>query len=168
MKRIGIFYGSSNGTTADIAQRIAVKLGIGQADVYDISNTTTDKMAPYKVLLLGSSTWGIGDLQDDWESFLPKLRQANLENKAVAIFGTGDTALFGDSFCDAIGTIYLALKDTGCELYGAVSTNGYKYDQSTAEIEGRLVGLPLDEMNEDHLTDSRIDQWIDQLKKECL
>ena len=168
MKKIGIFYGSSGGTTADIAQRIAVKLGIGQADVYDISNTTTDKMAPYEVLLLGSSTWGIGDLQDDWESFLPKLRQANLESKAVAIFGTGDTALFGDSFCDAIGTIYLALKDTGCELYGAVSTNGYKYDQSTAEIEGRLVGLPLDEMNEDHLTDSRIDQWIDQLKKECL
>lgn len=168
MKKIGIFYGSSSGTTADIAKRIATKLGIDQADVYDISNTSIDKVAPYEVLLLGSSTWGIGDLQDDWEDFLPKLKQASLDGKAVAIFGLGDYESYSSSFCDAIGTIYLALKDTGCGLYGAISTDGYKYDESTAEIDGKLVGLPLDEMNEYSLTDSRIDQWIDQLKKECL
>lgn len=168
MKKIGIFYGSSNGTTADIAERIAAKLGIDKASVFDIGSTTVDAVAPYDILLLGSSTWGVGDLQDDWESFLPKLKQADLNGKSVAIFGTGDAASFGDSFCDAIGTIYTALKNTGCNFCGSVPTDGYTYDGSTAEIDGRFVGLPLDEMNEDNQTDTRIDQWIGQLKNECL
>lgn len=168
MKKIGIFYGSSNGTTADIAERIAKKLGLGAADVYDVGSASVDKVAPYEVLLLGSSTWGVGDLQDDWETFLPKLKQMDLTGKYVAIFGTGDAASFSDSFCDAIGIIYEALKNSGCMFCGAVSTDGYTYDGSTAEIGSMFVGLPLDEMNEDNLTDQRIDQWLEQISVECL
>ncbi|MDR2918712.1 MAG: flavodoxin [Tannerella sp.] len=168
MKKIGIFYGSTNGTTADIAQRIADKLDIMASDVHDISNTDIAQIASFEVLLLGSSTWGVGDLQDDWESFLPKLKQADLNGKAVALFGTGDAASFSDTFCDAVGTIYTALKNTGCRFCGAIPTEGYTYDGSTAEIDGKFVGLLLDEMNEDNLTDPRIDEWINQLKNECL
>jgi len=168
MKKIGVFYGSSNGTTADVAERIAKKLELDSADVFDVGSTSVDKVAPYDVLLLGSSTWGIGDLQDDWETFLPKLKQVDLSGKYVAIFGTGDASSYGDSFCDAIGTIYEALKNSGCMFCGAVSTEGYTYDSSTAEISGMFVGLPLDEMNEDNLTDQRLDQWLEQIRVECL
>ena len=168
MKKTAIFYGSSSGTTEDIAGRIAAKLGIGSSDVYNIDSATPEDVAPYDVLLLGSSTWGVGDLQDDWEGFLPKLKKADLGGKAVAIFGTGDSSSYSDSFCDAIGSIYKELGNTGCSFCGLVSIDGYTFDDSTAVVDGKFVGLPLDEVNEGDKTDARIDQWIAQLKSECL
>jgi len=168
MKKTGVFYGSSTGTTEDIAQRIAAKLGVDSADIYNVGETNVDKVASYDVLILGSSTWGVGDLQDDWEDFLPKLKKANLSGKAVAIFGTGDSSSFGDSFCDAIGTIYKELNGSGCSFCGAISMDGYTFDDSAAVIDGKLVGLAIDEINEDNLTDGRIDKWAAQLKSECL
>ena len=70
MKTIGIFYGSSTGTTEGIAKRIAEKLGVEDKDIHDVSNASPADVAPYEILLLGCSTWGTGDLQDDWDSYL--------------------------------------------------------------------------------------------------
>ena len=40
MKKIGIFYGSSTGTTESIAHTIAQKLGVASNDVHDASKLT--------------------------------------------------------------------------------------------------------------------------------
>ena len=84
MKKIGIFYGSSTGTTSELAQKIAKAVG-AEANCFDVANASAEDAASFDVLLLGSSTWGIGDLQDDWESFLPELASQNLSGKAVAL-----------------------------------------------------------------------------------
>lgn len=42
------------------------------------------------LLILGSSTWGCGELQDDWQSALPMLEAADLSGRKVALFGLGD------------------------------------------------------------------------------
>ena len=75
MKTIGIFYGSSTGTTEGIAKRIAEKLGVEDKDIHDVYNASPADVAPYEILLLGCSTWGAGDLQDDWDSYLGKLKK---------------------------------------------------------------------------------------------
>lgn len=168
MKKTGIFYGSNSGTTESIAGRIAERLGIPQSDIHNVGNTSADTAAEYEVLILGSSTWGAGDLQDDWYDFLPKLQKQSLNGKLVAIFGCGDSVSFGDTFCDAIGTIYNDLQSTGCTFIGRVNASEYSFDNSTAVIDGYFVGLPLDEMNEESLTDLRIANWIEQLKQEGL
>ena len=62
MKTIGIFYGSSTGTTEGIAKRSAEKLGVEDKDIHDVSNASPADVAPYEILLLGCSTWGAGDL----------------------------------------------------------------------------------------------------------
>lgn len=93
MKKIGIYFGSSSGTTADVAKTIAKRLGIDATDIHDVASADAASMANYEVLLLGSSTWGMGDLQDDWESFLPKAKGQNLAGKCVALFGCGDCLL---------------------------------------------------------------------------
>ena len=98
MKKIGIFYGSSTGTTSELAQKIAKAVG-AEANCFDVANASAEDAASFDVLLLGSSTWGIGDLQDDWESFLPELASQNLSGKAVALFGCGDSDSYPDSFC---------------------------------------------------------------------
>jgi flavodoxin I len=168
MKKTGIFYGSSSGTTEDIAQRIAMQLGIGPADIYNVSDAPASAAEPYEVLILGTSTWGAGDLQDDWDSFLPKLKKAGLSGKLIALFGTGDSSSFSDTFCDGIGIIYKQLKDTGATFAGVTPVDGYTFDSSEAVVDGSFVGLPLDELNESDLTDTRISQWIEQLKTEGL
>lgn len=168
MKTIGIFYGSSTGTTENVAKQIARKVGISEPDVQDVASASVADVMPYEVLLLGSSTWGAGDLQDDWCDFLDQLKNSDLSGKTVAIFGCGDSSSFSDTFCDAIGIIYTALQGTGCKFAGAVETGDYTFDDSLAVADGKFVGLPLDKLNEDDRTEARIDRWIDSLKKEGL
>ena len=84
MKKTGVFYGSSTGTCEDIAGRIAVRLGVDSADVHNVADLTADMIAGYDVLVLGSSTWGCGELQDDWYDALELLRKTGLQGKTVA------------------------------------------------------------------------------------
>ena len=70
MKKIGIFYGSTTGTTESVAEQIASHLGVGSSEVYNVGNTDAKVAEEYELLILGSSTWGSGELQDDWYDFL--------------------------------------------------------------------------------------------------
>lgn len=160
MKSIGIFYGSSTGTTSDLAQKIASALGVDSANVMDVANADVAAAAKYDVLLLGSSTWGLGDLQDDWESFLPKLKGENLSGKKVGLFGCGDASSYSDTFCAALGTIKAELANTGCTFIGAYPAEGYNYDETTAEENGQLIGLCVDDANESDQTEARMERWI--------
>ena len=42
------------------------------------------------LLILGCPTYADGELQNDWSVNLGKLEEAQIANKRVAIFGTGD------------------------------------------------------------------------------
>lgn len=165
MKKTGIFYGSTNGDTENVAQKIATRLGIGKEDIHNVANTQPNAVEPYEVLLLGCSTWGVGEMQDDWNDFLFKLKDLDLKGKTVALFGCGDSVSFGGSFCDALGVIYKELQRTGCTFTGEVAPSGYNFDNSEAMIDGKFVGLPIDEMNEQDKTDERINNWTEELKK---
>lgn len=165
MAHIGIFYGSTTGNTQEVAEKIAKALNVDKADLHDVSNAKADFSA-YDVLLFGSSTLGYGDLQDDWDSFIGKVKSADLNGKKVALFGCGDSASYSDTFCDAIGKIYNEIKNKGCTIIGQVSTEGYTYDGSDSVVDGRFVGLPIDNDNESDQTDQRIACWVEDLKKE--
>lgn len=163
MKTIGIYYGSSTGTTQEVAEAIARLLGVDKSNVYDVANADANFSA-YEVLLFGSSTMGYGDLQDDWESFIDKVKSADLSGKIVALFGCGDSASYSDTFCDAMGLIYKAIESKGCRIVGQVDASDYSYDDSTAVVLGKFVGLAIDNDNESDKTDERIMHWVEQLK----
>lgn len=164
MKKMGIIYGSSTGTCESIAQTIAEKLGIASADVIDASKITTDKAGEYDVLLLGTSTWGDGELQDDWYDAIKAVKAADLNGKTVALFGCGDSESYCDTFCDGMGIIYDQLKDSGCTFVGKVSADDYSFSSSVAVIDGMFVGLALDDINESDKTEGRINNWIADIK----
>lgn len=164
MEKTCIIYGSSTGTCQAIAENIAGKLGVGAADVLDVSSIDASTPDAYTNLILGTSTWGAGELQDDWYDGLEALKQASLAGKTIALFGCGDSESYGDTFCSAIGEIYNALKDSGAKFVGAVSTDGYTYDDSAAVVDGCFVGLALDDVNEPDKTDCRIDAWLESIK----
>lgn len=163
MKKIGIFYGSDTGSTEEIAKVLGKKLEV--TDIFDVAKADAAQLSNYDVLFLGSSTQGYGDLQDDWDSFIDKLKGADLKGKKVAIFGLGDSSSYSDTFCDAMGTIAEAAKAAGAELIGdKVDPSGYSFDESTSVIDGAFCGLALDEDNESDQTEDRLNNWLSQIK----
>ena len=162
----GIFYGSTTGSTEAVAQDIAKQLGIADADVHNVADASADETDKYDLLVLGSPTWGNGDLQDDWYGFLDRLKTRDLTGRKVALFGCGDSESYCDTFCDGMGILYEDLKDSGCSFIGnKVGTDGYSFSSSIAVVNGAFVGLALDEVNESDKTAERIDNWTAELKK---
>ena len=122
MSKIGIFFGSTTGVTEEIANKISNNLE--GAEVYNISGNE-DKLNDFDVLILGTSTWGFGDLQDDWQGTLDELANLDLSGKKVAYFGTGDQSTFADTFIDGIGIINDEIEKTGALVIGQTSIDGY-------------------------------------------
>jgi flavodoxin I len=167
MANIGIYYGSTTGNTQNLAESIAHSLGVPTSNIHDVNSAKTG-FDNYDVLLFGSSTMGMGDLQDDWEYFIDKVKAADLEGKKVALFGCGDSSSYSDTFGNALGLIHDAIKSKNINLIGQTSIEGYTFDSSDAVVDGQFVGLLVDEDNESDLTDQRVALWVESLKKEIL
>uniref|UniRef100_A0AB33JEI8 Flavodoxin n=4 Tax=unclassified Prevotella TaxID=2638335 RepID=A0AB33JEI8_9BACT len=161
MKKTIVIYGSSTGTCQSIAESVASKLGVESVDV---ANLTEDVLKENDNLLLGTSTWGSGELQDDWYDGLKTLKAVDLAGKTVAIFGCGDSESYGDTFCSGMKELFDAAQDAGATVVGSVSTDGYTFDDSDAVVDGQFVGLALDDVNEDDKTGSRVDAWLEAIK----
>lgn len=164
MKSIAIIYGSSTDNTKDAAELIASKLASYSPDLKDVSRVSPEDFQTPDFLFLGISTWSIGELQDDWDTFFPKIKNMDLKGKTIALFGVGDSYSYSDTFVDAIGMLYDEFVKTGAEFVGEVSTDGYSFDDSKALKNGKFVGLPLDADNESDQTESRINTWLASLK----
>ncbi len=160
MSKTIVVYGSSTGTCEAIAQTIGEKLG---AEVIEVTKLSAGQLEAADNILLGSSTWGGGELQDDWFDGVNVVKSAKLAGKKVAIFGCGDSSSYSDTFCSAMKELRDAAVDAGATVVGAVSTDGYTYDDSDAVEDGKFVGLPLDDVNEDDKTEERIDAWLSTL-----
>lgn len=157
MSKTIVVYGSTTGTCESIAQTLGDKLG---AEVINVTDLTADKLEGADHILLGTSTWGAGELQDDWYDGVNVVKGANLAGKQVAIFGCGDSASYSDTFCAGMKELSDAAEAAGATVVGAVSTDGYTYDDSDAVVDGKFVGLALDDVNEDDKTAGRIDAWV--------
>ena len=139
MDKVHVIYGSTTGMTEAVAAKIANSLG---AQVFNV-NAADAAAFDAELLVLGSSTWGIGDLQDDWAARLDEVK-GNFAGKKVAVFGLGDSQGFADSFCVAADTIADAAKDAGATLVGEI--------------------LKIDDTNEADQTDGKIAAWVETIK----
>ncbi len=161
-----IFYTTSTGTTTEIAEKISHALG--DIEVFDLGDTSVEKINDYDKVIIGVSTWGEGELNDDFEDIWDDFTELDLSSKTIALFGLGDQEGYADEFCNALGVIYDHIKTTGANIIGFTSTDGYEYDISTAVVDGKFVGLVIDEDNQDDLTDERIENWTENIKSDIL
>lgn len=166
MKKIGIFYGSMTGTTQQVAERIAKLLGVAEADVHDVGKTAPSAVSDYDILVLGTSTWGSGELEDDWFDFAAGLESLDLKDKEIALFGCGDETMT-DTFCSAVGELHDRLVPTGAKFIAPYDTIGYTFEESKAKPDGALeaYGLLLDEVNHPELTAPRLAGWTTLVKQ---
>lgn len=158
-----VFYGSSTGNTRLAA--IAIAAHFTDALVCDIQHAGKNDLEKPDLLIFGISTWGLGDMQYDWQVFSKSLQKANLKNKTLALFGLGDQRNYADTFVDAMGTLYEQVKNKA-KVIGFWPKEGYTLRRSKALENGYFKGLALDFDNQPDKTEKRIAAWCSQLKTE--
>ncbi|MCU0917967.1 MAG: flavodoxin [Planctomycetes bacterium] len=166
MAKIGIFYGSTTGNTLKAAELIQKAFAPEPVDLVDVRQAAPEDLREHEVLILGTSTWHWGGLQDEWAIFEDQLTKDAVQGKKVAFFGLGDQKHYPDHFVDGMGLLYDKIKPLGISTVGMWPKDGYQYEASAAEVDGRLVGLALDDDSEPRSTPKRVEAWVEQLKKE--
>lgn len=169
MTPIGLFYGTDTGFTEIVVKLFVEEFKLVAPDlltVHNIADVPITTLQQYKHLIIGCPTWDIGQLQADWDKAYNELATLDLSGKQVAIFGLGDQYGYPDSYCDAIGILAEKFADTGAEIVGFTSTEGYEFTHSEGVKDGRFLGLALDEDNESDKSPQRVSDWVWQLVDE--
>ncbi|NCC95195.1 MAG: flavodoxin [Opitutae bacterium] len=162
--KIRIVYGSSTGNT-EAAARHLTQLMPG-SELLEVSNAQTADFEGCDLLVLGTSTWGLGELQHDWDAALENLRGARLHGSAVALFGLGDQASYPSTFVDGLRPLGDAASEAGARLIGRWPADDYDFQDSAALDGEQLIGLALDEENQSDLSRARLQRWAEQLLNE--
>ncbi len=168
MANIGLFFGSDEGNTEAVAERIAARFSEGAVDVIDIADATQLSFDTYSTLILGIPTWDFGQIQSDWEEFWEDVSNVDFTGKEVALFGLGDQFGYGDYFLDAMGMLYDLVKQNGATVVGYWPTEGYDFEASKAlsKDKSHFVGLAIDEDQQEELTAKRLNDWCEQISLE--
>lgn len=171
MSKIGLFYGPEGGNVERVAKLIAGKIDVNNIEIHKIKEVEAGKLAEYSNIILGISTlgkhtWSSDNSGNDWDIFLPKLKGINLKGKKVALFGLGDHIAYADFFVDSMGDLAEYVKEIGATLIGQVAAEGYEFSESRAFVNGKFVGLPIDEDFEADLTEERVDKWLEEILPE--
>lgn len=174
MEKIGIYFGTDTGRTRRVAKLIAQKLGDRAQAPVNINRATLEDFLAHEVLILGVPTYGDGELpglatglaQESWAEFLPRLEGQDMRGKTVALFGLGEQEKYGHEFVDALILLHDAVTACGARVIGAWPVEGYAFKTSQAMIDGRFVGLALDQISQPALSEARIDAWLQQLDDE--
>jgi flavodoxin I len=166
MTKIGIFFGGKdNGSTAKVARKIQELFG-DKATVHNVAAAAKLDVEKYDFLVLGTAAWGIGEMHSDWERFIDTMIEADLAEKKIALFGLGDQKMYPESFVDGMGTIFCRLRHKE-NVVGYTSLRGYNFYYSTAEKDGKFVGLAIDDDVQKEFTDGRIKDWVKQIREEA-
>ena len=165
MANIGIFYGSTEGNTERVVNKLQTVFGgEAAAELVNVASASASDFENYQHIILACPTWEIGELQEDWDNFIDELDEVEWEGKNVAFLGVGDAIGYPDTFVDAMGILYNKIKSKGCNFVGAWPTDGYQFEDSKGLVNGKFIGLAIDEDNQSELTDKRLQKWVEQLK----
>ena len=123
MAQIGIFFGTSTGSTEDVADLIAAEFGSdvaeGPIEIDSIQGSIAAEFAKHDALIVGTPTWNTGaDTERSgtgWdEVYYGEMQNLNIAGKQVAVFGLGDSVSYAENYADASGEASVALYAECC------------------------------------------------------
>ena len=124
--QVGIFYGTSTGSTMTAADLLYEALGSDVAaepvDIETLDTSVANAFAAHDALIVGTPTWNTGaDTERSgtgWDELyytqMPGMKAA-LANKPVAVFGLGDQISYSDNYADATGELFDGKNKKGTE-----------------------------------------------------
>jgi len=171
---IGVFFGTSTGSTEDAAYLLVDELGddaVGPIDIDSIQGSVAKEFAKYDALIVGTPTWNTGaDVERSgvgWdEIYYGEMQDLNLAGKKVGVFGLGDSVSYAENYADASGELHDVFEALGCQMMGYTSQDGYEHEASKAIRGDKFCGLLLDAVNQEELSPERVSKWVAQLKDE--
>jgi len=164
MNKIGLFYGTTGGRTTGIVDEFDFNLR-DEVEIFDVANGI-EKIKEFENLILVTPSYGFGELEAHWEAVIEDFKKIDLTGKTLALVGLGSQTTFGESFVGALEILYKIITKNGGKIIGLTSTDGYHFEECDAIVEGKFMGLVLDEENQDDMTPDRIYDWLEVIKKE--
>ena len=124
MSKIVLVFASMSGNTEDIADLLTKKLRDRgyEVDLEEIDEFDPAQLSEYDGIVIGSYTWGDGDLPYEAEDFFEAMDDVDLSGKTAAVFGSGDTVY--PEFCEAVHIFERKLEKCGAVL----ATKGLKIE----------------------------------------
>ena len=112
-----ILYGSTTGNTEHLAATLNDYLSNSKLDteLKEVVEVNSALIKEYQLLIMGSSTWGEGELQEDFEEFYDDMENYSFQDKRFAVFGPGEEDNYPDTFCDAVDIIEKKLSELGAK-----------------------------------------------------
>lgn len=174
MNKIGLFFGTETGTTRLVAKKMQKKLGDEICDKpVNVNRIAPAEMMAYDALILGTPSYGIGEIpghgasgcfEPNWAEFFDKMPEnPDFTGKRIAFFGLGAQERYADRFCSSLYPLVMKFKSWGAEVIGDWPNEGYSFEQSAALVDGRFLGLIIDQRTQGMHTDERLDAWLAQV-----
>ncbi|MCF8110025.1 MAG: flavodoxin family protein [Desulfobacteraceae bacterium] len=115
MERAVIIYGSVTGATEEIAYALADEINDRyKTRIVNALDATPETMTRADLIILGASTWGVGNLQMDMIPVYEYISGMDLSSKRAAVFGKGDSEY--KKFCYAVIMLEKVIKKAGAQL----------------------------------------------------
>ena len=163
-----IIYGSDTGNT-ELVKGILVNILKNNVEIVTVDELEDSHWDFDGLFILGIPTWYDGELQSDWEDYFDTFKEIDFSGKVVAIFGLGDQVGYDEWFCDGVGILANVVLENGGKLIGYTKKDdSYDLEETPKSLidEETFYGLCIDEDNQDDLTLGRLENWVEQLKKE--
>lgn len=174
MNKIGLFFGTETGTTRLVAKKLHKKLGDEICDKpVNVNRIAPAEMLAYDALILGTPSYGVGEIpghgasgcfEPNWAEFFDQMPEnPDFSGKRIAFFGLGAQERYADRFCSSLYPLVMKFKGWGAEVIGDWPNDGYTFDHSAALVDGRFLGLIIDQRTQGMHTDERLDTWLAQV-----
>jgi flavodoxin I len=165
MSKTGIFYSFNSTKTAKAAEKIIAEFAPEfKVEPVNAEVLTEELFLSFTNLILGVPTWFDGELPNYWDEFVPAIEDLDLQGRTFAIFGLGNQVEYPENFGDAVGIMAELVQERGGKVVGETEIKGYTYESSRAEVNGKFVGLILDQETQPRLSNERISNWVKDLK----
>lgn len=116
MSKIIVVYASLTGNTEEMAELIAegIRDAGAVADLKMVEDCSAVRLLEYDGYLLGTYTWGDGELPDEFADFADELEDIGLQGGRAAVFGSGDTTY--RLYCGAVDELEGRLRSLGASI----------------------------------------------------
>lgn len=162
--RVILVYGSVTTKTEMVAKLIAEQLGEHMDRIVEVSDIKPEDLLAYDLIIAGIPTWDVGELEYSWQDFYDNMPGMDYSCLNVAIFGLGDQDAYADTYQDAMGILYDRFIECGAKGDIAfTSVQGHTHEASKAQRDEQFCGLAIDEDNQSHLTEERVNEWCSTL-----
>ncbi len=166
--KIGVFYSSGRGKSEFTATLIKDLLK-ESCDIYKIADkNTVENLKKYKAFIFIVPTYGFGEPHEDWKKGIEAILKVDFEDRLVGIIGRGNQGFYAATFVNGMRPVYDALIEKKANIVGFTDIDGYDFVKSSAVVDGKFIGLPLDEIFMLQEIKERLESWIKNSFEEIL